>query len=670
MRAVRLRLAAELRSSWRSWLALALLIGLAGGVAVTAVAGARRTATAYPRLVAWSKASDLFTGGFGGKLDPEQVYATIEHLPSVAEWGRVDLLAYGVVLPSGKLITVPDIAPATDLQAKVGFAFDRFKVLSGRLFDLAAPDEGMVDFGTAQRFGLDVGSELRVVLGDPFAERPATTPVRIVGVVASPSAFPAFGTGNNLSLLALTPAFASAHHVNPDPSNSTILIRVRGGQAGIAAFLADMRRAGLGEVDIPYFQAIRTAGVQKSLRLEADALWALAAVVVLAAGAILGQSLARQTHQLSTEFPILRAVGMSGVQLFGLGVLRAAVVGGLAAATGVVLAFLLSPTAPIGLARLAEPDPGFAADVPVLMLGAGAILGLTVLIAAFPAWHAARIAARGRAAAAERPSVLANAVQRSSISPSAGVGVRMALEPGRGRTAVPVRSAILGATLAIATLVASVLFYSSVQHLLRTPRLSGFAWDAFAAADTAKDNASIEAALKADPDVSGWTRGGYTNLKIAGRSVFGIDTGGGGAASPVVVDGRAPAKDEEIALGAASTPSPCRLTTCKMRPRRSGCGWWARWSSRPRPSARPSPERAPSSRSTQPGVLARSPSGTRSTDCPSSCASAPRWTPKQPSSGSRPSSRRQRSSRRGSGQTSAPSAGSHRSLWRSRSSSG
>ena len=40
------------------------------------------------------------------------------------------------------------------------------------------------------------------------------------------------------------------------------------------------------------------------------------------------------------------------------------------------------------------------------------------------------------------------------------------------------------------------------------------------------------------PDVSGWTRGGYTNLKIAGRSVFGIDTGGGGAASPVVVDGR------------------------------------------------------------------------------------------------------------------------------------
>ena len=88
-----------------------------------------------------------------------------------------------------------------------------------------------------------------------------------------------------------------------------------------------------------------------------DALWALAAVVVLAAGAILGQSLARQTHQVSTEFPILRAVGMSGVQLFGLGVLRAAVVGALAGATGVVLAFLLSPMAPIGLARLAEPDP-------------------------------------------------------------------------------------------------------------------------------------------------------------------------------------------------------------------------------------------------------------------------------------------------------------------------
>src|SRR5436309_3383587 len=99
MGAIWLWVRAELRSSWRSWLVLAVLIGLAGGVAVGAAAGARRTATAYPRLVAWSHASDVSTGGFPESLDPKQVFSTIEHLPSVEDVARVDLMAYGAVLP-------------------------------------------------------------------------------------------------------------------------------------------------------------------------------------------------------------------------------------------------------------------------------------------------------------------------------------------------------------------------------------------------------------------------------------------------------------------------------------------------------------------------------------------------------------------------------------------
>jgi hypothetical protein len=49
--AVWLRLRSELRARWRSWLGLALLIGLAGGAAVAAAAEARRTETAYPRFI-------------------------------------------------------------------------------------------------------------------------------------------------------------------------------------------------------------------------------------------------------------------------------------------------------------------------------------------------------------------------------------------------------------------------------------------------------------------------------------------------------------------------------------------------------------------------------------------------------------------------------------------
>jgi len=49
-----------LRGTWRQVLALALLAGLLGGVALGAVAGARRTATAYDRYLTAINASDVF----------------------------------------------------------------------------------------------------------------------------------------------------------------------------------------------------------------------------------------------------------------------------------------------------------------------------------------------------------------------------------------------------------------------------------------------------------------------------------------------------------------------------------------------------------------------------------------------------------------------------------
>ena len=51
MRAVLGLAARELRGRWLSWAALVLLVGLAGGVVLTAAAGARRTDSAYPRFL-------------------------------------------------------------------------------------------------------------------------------------------------------------------------------------------------------------------------------------------------------------------------------------------------------------------------------------------------------------------------------------------------------------------------------------------------------------------------------------------------------------------------------------------------------------------------------------------------------------------------------------------
>ena len=50
-----MRWRAEVRSRWRSLLVLCLLVGLGGGMALTALAGARRADTAVPRFVAYSR---------------------------------------------------------------------------------------------------------------------------------------------------------------------------------------------------------------------------------------------------------------------------------------------------------------------------------------------------------------------------------------------------------------------------------------------------------------------------------------------------------------------------------------------------------------------------------------------------------------------------------------
>jgi hypothetical protein len=57
MSVVWLAVRATARSRWRSLAALALLLGLIGGVALTAAAGARRTDTSFPRLLRATQAS-------------------------------------------------------------------------------------------------------------------------------------------------------------------------------------------------------------------------------------------------------------------------------------------------------------------------------------------------------------------------------------------------------------------------------------------------------------------------------------------------------------------------------------------------------------------------------------------------------------------------------------
>ena len=62
--------------------------------------------------------------------------------------------------------------------------------------------------------------------------------------------------------------------------------------------------------------------------------------------------------------------------------------------------------------------------------------------------------------------------------PVSGVeGMRLALEPGRGRTAVPVRSVLAGAVLAMTVVTATLTFGASLTTLVSHPALYGWNFD-------------------------------------------------------------------------------------------------------------------------------------------------------------------------------------------------
>lgn len=71
----------QLRHRWRSWLVLALLVGIAGGLLFGAAAGARRTASVYDRLTEQSGRLDY--GIYARPIDSEVSGCGEEEAPSV-----------------------------------------------------------------------------------------------------------------------------------------------------------------------------------------------------------------------------------------------------------------------------------------------------------------------------------------------------------------------------------------------------------------------------------------------------------------------------------------------------------------------------------------------------------------------------------------------------------
>jgi hypothetical protein len=214
---------------------------------------------------------------------------------------------------------------------------------------------------------------------------------------------------------------------------------------------------------------------------------------------------------------------------------------------------------PIGPARFAEPSPGIEANVAIL--GAGfVIIAAVPLIAMVPA--ALRAAARApgtlglaKPAAPRRRSRPAPALGLGGSVPGT-LGVRMAFEPGHGRTAVPVRSALVGTTVAVAAVVAAMVFGTSFLALVGTPHRYGQNWAQ--ELDLQVGSAPAPPMAKVLAKITGLTQyagGDYGQVSVAapGRQgatvpAIGLDQLHGNGFLTLLA-GRAPARPGEIALG-------------------------------------------------------------------------------------------------------------------------
>lgn len=546
MGAVALRTRAVLRSRLRSWLGLAGLVGLVAGLVIAAAAGARRTDSAYERFLDRQRAADVFVDNYPdpgvGTVDPEAV----ERLPQVASSARA---AFFFVGETGA------VAPA---DSRLGRDINRLKLLEGRLPARDRVDEMAVGFERARLLGWRVGTTVPLIepqyAADAKRAGVRNVRLRVVGIVAGPGDFPPLQTGE--PSIHLTAAFYRAYTGTPlfdEGAGQAVIARLRRGAADVPAFQAGVDRLAGGKPSAVSDEAQRNENTRRSLDLQAGALWLLAGLLALTGLVVLSQALARQAFLEAAERETLRAIGMTRRQLYAVGLLSAVAVGAVGVAIAVGLALALSPLAPLGdLARKAEPEPGLSIDVAVFAIGAAATIVLTALLAAPAAWMAARSGSERRAGAAAAGSRVAALVAHLGAGTPVVTGVRMALEPGRGRSAVPVRTAIAGVTIGVTAFAAALTFGASSTHLLDTPRLYGWNWDlALTNYNSGPDLGRLRTAFAREPAIEGVSVGDLgIPLDVNGRRVGGIALEPvRGRVLPPVIEGRAPDSPGEVMLG-------------------------------------------------------------------------------------------------------------------------
>ncbi|HWJ83659.1 MAG TPA: FtsX-like permease family protein [Nocardioides sp.] len=469
----------DVRRRWRSLVVLVLLTAGSGAVVLTAAAGAHRGVTAPDRIESATLAADAFVLPNSPDFDWDAV-RRLPYVTAVAELAITDPLA-----------VVGDYSPDVVAYPPVGaddlFTVERPVVLHGRMLDPDAVDEVVVTPGFLSRYGDQVGDHLTLALPAPREVNDDNVPadqlhgprldVRIVGVIRSAWNYDLPGRHG---LLVVSPAVAATyprnilgpgdpHHPEFD-SYTNAQVRLAHGAADIPQLRQDLQDlTGRSDIDVWDIQARDRVGRHR-IDFESACLAGFAGAALLAALFLVGQAIGRHVAYGASDLPTAMALGATPGRL----ALAGSVGPVLAAGSGLVLAVAASVVAsrwfPIGSAALVEPDPGVDVDVPVLVGGSVLLLLVAALLTTAAAARAVRSATADRPA---RRSRTAAAVAGSGLPVPLAIGTRFALEAGRGRSAVPVRPALVGAVVGVLGTTGVLVFDGAITDAIDNPERFG-----------------------------------------------------------------------------------------------------------------------------------------------------------------------------------------------------
>jgi len=564
---------------WGEYLTLVVLIGLLGGVALGAIAGARRTQASYATYLATTNPSDLqiFTAFANPALGSSVGYnattdARVLHLPYVRSEEAVVGFDGNIDYVRGVQSHMqPGEKPPTLVGAMGGeyTTRDIAHLVAGRFANPHDPGQAVMNAQAAAEMGLHIGSVIQIGLNSDAQEiimsaptGPSNLPpvkvakVRIVGTVVFPEDvdvddYDSLGLSTVLLSPALTRQIAAccAYY-------STSALKLVGGSADLRAVESEL--GGL-DAAVTSFGGFQTSGpaiaaADRAVKPVSVALGVFGALAALSLLIVAIQVIGRQLRRHGDETATLRALGAGPAMTMAdavTGIIAATFVG-CAVAVGVAIA--MSPLFPLGPVRPVYPV-GVAFDATMLGLG---FVALAVVLSGVAVLEAYRLDphVRSRVRRVVRPPSAGTRLAVSSGFPvSAVTGVRFAIDPG-DRDPVPVRSAILGATLAVVVVLSTVVFGASLNNLVTHPSLYGWNWDYAVLSGFSGDEdlpAQQSATLLAHDHYVRAASGVYfAKARLDGQLFPVIGSGLNATVAPPLLSGHGLQAPNQIVLGAAT----------------------------------------------------------------------------------------------------------------------